>query len=274
VSDKTDRKELRRPDEFQLVAGQAMEWIVARRQLAGGIAGGLLVLALALWGLSAWADSQAAQSGAALGQALALQGRPIAPEGQAPTGDQYANKEDRTKAVQVALERVRADYGSSDAARTAGAELGFLRARNGDTAGAIALFNEYLAKGRTPDALRAAVLEALAVAQEDEGKLDEARSTYALLAEAGAPARAAYHQARLLLLQGKPEAKAELEKVAKEFPKEDVAILAQRRIELASLPPAPAVSPAPRDGDPASGEPAKAGRKPSAPAKPPAKKKG
>jgi hypothetical protein len=271
VSDKTDRKELRRPDEFQLVAGQAMDWIIERRQLAGGIAGGLLVVALALWGLSSWADSQATQSGAALGQALALQGRPIAPEGQAPVGDQFASKEDRTKAVQVALEKVRGDFSSSDAARTAGAQLGFLRVRNGDTAGAITLFNEYLEKGRKADPLRAAVLEALAVAQEDEGRIEEARATFARLAEAGAPARAAYHQARLLLLQGKPEAKAELEKVAKEYPKEDVAILAQRRIELASLPPAPAVPPAAPAADP---DPAKTGGKPGSPGKPPAKKKG
>jgi hypothetical protein len=269
VSQKTDRKELRQPDEFQVVAGKAMEWMIARRQLLLGVGGAVVVLSLAGWGASAYAESREEKAGAELSDALELQGRPIAGEPSAPGSETFATKDERTKAVQSALEKVRADYSSAEAARTAGAELGFLKLRNGDSAGAAPLLAEYVDKGQKDDPLRAVAIEALGAAQENQGKLDEAKATYARLAEVGAPERAAYEQARILLVQGKPEAKAELEKVAKEYAKDTVATQAQRQLELASLPPAPppgATQPAAPEekAAPAKGKPAPAkGKAPS-----------
>ena len=76
----------------------------------------------------------------------------------------------------------------------------------------------------------------------------------------GLPARADYQAARLALVEGKPDAKQQLERVAKEYPKElEVVREANVRVELASLPP---VNPGQ-----ASQAPAKA------PAKAPAEKK-
>ena len=38
MAEKIDRKQLKRPDEFQLVAGRAMEWMVGHRSLVLGVA--------------------------------------------------------------------------------------------------------------------------------------------------------------------------------------------------------------------------------------------
>ena len=46
MAEKIDRKQLKRPDEFQVVAGKAMEWVAARqRQVTLGV-GAFIVLAL------------------------------------------------------------------------------------------------------------------------------------------------------------------------------------------------------------------------------------
>jgi hypothetical protein len=229
-----------------------------------GTGAAVVAVVLVGWGTAAWSESREARAGGELSEALELQARPVAGDPVAPGTDVFPSKEERAKATQGALERVRADYPSSEASRTAGAQLGFLKLKNGDPAGAAALLAEYVDKGRKDDALRAVAIEALGAALEDQGKLDEARAAYARLATAGAPERAAWQQARLLLVQGKPEAKAELEKVAKEFPKDAVATDAQRRLELASLPPPPPAgepaTPAPKPEEksaPVKGTPAK-----------------
>ena len=55
--------------------------------------------------------------------------------------------------------------------------------------------------------------------------------------------RAAFQEARIALLAGKPGAKQQLEQVGKEYAKEPVAMEANMRLELASLPPARTASP-------------------------------
>ncbi len=265
VSEKLDRKELQKPDEFQATAGKIMAQLVARRQLVAVLGGALLALVLVFWGVSTYLESREASAGAALSEALELESRGIAGEpGAAPGAETFPTKDDRTKAVQTALEKIRGEYPSSEAARTASAQLGFLKLKNGDAAGAATVLSGYIEKGHKTDPLRAIALEALGAAYENQGKLDEAKAAYASLGEAGAQARADFQVARILLVQGKPEAKAALEKVAKDYPKDGVAMDAQRRLELASLPPppppgsvqeAPAAAPA-EEKAPAKGKPA------------------
>ena len=283
VSEKLDRKELRQPDEFQVVAGKAMEYLVSRRQLLIGALAVVVAAALIGWGVTAYMGSRESKAGVGLSEALELQARPIAGDpGLAPGAETFPSKDERTKAVQAALEKVRSDYSSSQAARTAGAELGFLRLKAGDAAGASQLLSAYVEQGRKDDPLRAVALEALGVALENQGKLDEAKAVYGKLAEAGAPERGAFQQARVLLAQGKSEALADLEKVAKDYPKDSVATDAQRRLELASLPPAPpagsspaALPQAPQAPQaPTKAKPALVKGKPSPSAKPTAKPKG
>src|SRR5690242_13793834 len=80
VAEKIDRKQLKKPDEFQLVAGRAMGWMVDHRKLVLTAGGGILAVLLLAWGLATWRTSREAKAGAALAEALELQSRPIAGE--------------------------------------------------------------------------------------------------------------------------------------------------------------------------------------------------
>jgi len=241
VAEKLDRKQLRRPDEFQLVAGQAMEWLVARRRLVI-VAAGAVVLAIGLsWGLSAWRSSREAKAGADLAQALEVQSRPIAGEAASQQATEtFPSKDQRNQAALTALEKVRTAHGGTTAAQTALAELGFLKLRMGDAAAAQKDLSDFLASAPKDHPLRVFAQESLGYAYEAQGKLDDARAAFEQLRTLDLPARADLQAARIALVQGKPDAKAQLERVAKEYPKElDVVREANQRIELASLPPAP-----------------------------------
>lgn len=244
MAEKLDRKQLKRPDEFQVVAGKAMEWIAAHQREAVFAVVALAVAALAAWGFTAWQASREAKAGGELAEALEIESRPVAGEGPSQPGQQtFASADERTKAALAALEKVRADHGGTAAAHTALAQIGFLKLRGGDAAGAQKDLQEFLGKTGTDHPLRIFALESLGYAFEAQGKFDDARAAFDKLREVGLPARAEYQAARLSLVQGKPDAKQQLERVAKEYPKEeDVVREANERVELASLPPVTASS--------------------------------
>src|SRR5439155_19928551 len=54
VAEKIDRKQLKRPDEFQVVAGRAMSWMVAHRRPAVAAAGAVTAVVLIAGGVTAW----------------------------------------------------------------------------------------------------------------------------------------------------------------------------------------------------------------------------
>jgi hypothetical protein len=234
------RKELRGPDEFQAIAGGALEWMLARKKAFLLGSGAVVAAVLAAWGFGAFVESRELRAGNALDEAIALEVRPIAGEGYAPPGiETFPSREERAKVTLAALEKVRADAPSTRAAKTALAQQGFVKLKASDFGGAAQALNDYLSKSGKGEALRAFAVEALGYALEGQGKLDEAKSAFARLGDEGLPQRAAFQQARLALLQGKPDAKHLLEQVAKDYPKDPVALEAQQRVEIAALPPPP-----------------------------------
>lgn len=280
MSEKIDRKQLKQPDEFQQVAGKGMEWVAAHQRQVALLAGAAVLAVVLAWGLSTWRAAREAKAGGDLSQALELESRPIGAEAQ-PGQESFPSKEERSKAAVAALDKVRADHGGTTAAQTALAELGFLKLKAGDAAAAQKDLTDFLAGAGKDHPLRAFAQESLGYAAEAQGKLDDARAAFEKLRDLGLPARADYQAARLALVQGKPEAKAQLEKIAKDYPKDtDVVREANARLELASLPPAPpagsvAPAPAPAVEKPAAAKPAArpAAAKPAAkPSKPQAKK--
>ena len=280
MADKIDRKQLRRPDEFQVVAGKAMEWVAAHQRKVVLAVGAVVLAVLLAWGLALWRSSREASAGADLAQALEVQSRPIAGEAPAQPGQEtFATKEERTKAAVAALEKVRADHGSTTAARTALAELGFMKLRSGDAPGAQKDLSDFLSNASADHPLRVFAQESLGYAYEAQGKPDDAKAAFDKLRELGLPARADLQAARLALVQGKPDAKQQLERIAAEYPKElDVVREANERLELAALPPVPAgyVAPAPATEEKTLGvkpAPASAKKAAAAPAQKPAPKK-
>jgi tetratricopeptide (TPR) repeat protein len=278
LAEKIDRKQLRQPDEFQVWAGKSMGWVVAHQRQVVLVTGAVVVAALLGWAASAWRSSREEKAGGALAQALEIQSRPIAGEAPPQEGvETFPTKEDRSKAALEALEKVRADNTGTAAATTAIAQTGFLKLRAGDAAGAQKDLTDFLAQAGKDHPLRVFAQESLGYAYEAQNKIDDARSAFDKLRELGLPARADFQAARLSLVQGKPDAKQQLERVTKDFPKEpEVVRAANERIELASLPPVPAgyVAPAPTISAPkeAPKAPEKPAAKPGKPA-PPAKKK-
>jgi len=252
LAHKLDRKELKKPDEFQVVAGKAMGWMAAHQKpvLAGLIA--LAVAVLGAWGASAYSTSREAKAGAGLATALELSSRPLASEAQAQPGvETFPSRQERQKAAVAALEKVRSDFPRSTAAQTAEAQIGFLELKEGDAKGAQAALQAFLDQAPGGHPLRTLAQESVGYALEAQGKLDEARAAFARLAQDGAPERAAFQEARIALVLGKPEARQQLEQVAKDYPKEPVALEANMRLELASLPPPGAPqAPAPKDRKP------------------------
>jgi len=153
---------------------------------------------------------------------------------------------------------VRADHAGSTAAQTALAEVGFHKLKAGDAAGAQKDLQDFLSAAGKDHPLRPFAQESLGYALEAQGKLDEARAAFEKLRELDLPARADFQAARLALLQGKPDAKQQLERVAKEYPKEaDVVRAANERLELASLPPVAPGETTPTPQAPAKAQPEK-----------------
>jgi hypothetical protein len=252
LAQKLDRKELKKPDEFQVVAGRVMGWIAAHQKPVLALLVALGVAILGGWAASAYSSSRDAKAGAELAVALELSSRPLASEAQGQPGvETFPTREERHKAALQALGKVRADFPRSTAAQTAEAQIGFLKLKAGDAAGAQAALQAFLDHAPGGHPLRALVQESVGYALEAQGKLEEAREAFARLARDGAPERAAFQEARIALVAGKPEAKQQLEQVAKEYAKEPVAMEANMRLELSSLPPpgAPQVA-APQTGKP------------------------
>jgi hypothetical protein len=249
---KLDRKELKKPDEFQVVAGKAMSWFAEHQK---PVLGALVVLALVVlgaWGATAYSSSREAKAGAELATALELSARPLASEAQGQPGvETFASKQERQKASVAALEKVRSDFPGSRPAETAEAQIGFLKLKDGDAAGAQAALRAFLDRAPNGHPLRALAQESMGYALEAQGKLDEARAAFAELARDGAPERAAFQEARVALAAGKPEAKQQLEQVAKDYPKDPIAMEANMRLELSSLPPPGATQPPPARKPPA-----------------------
>jgi tetratricopeptide (TPR) repeat protein len=237
VAERIDRKQLKRPDEFQVVAGRAMGWMVANRGLVLGAVGAVIAIAIIGWGFTAWRGSREAKAGAELAEAIELQSRPISSDSTQPGQETFASKEEREKAVIAALEKVRADHRATAAGQTALAEIGFHKLKGGDAAGAQKDLEEFLAAASKDHPLRPFAQESLGYALEAQNRLDDAKAAFEKLRDLELPARADYQLARLALLQGKPDAREQLARVAKEHPKDlDVVREANERLELASLP--------------------------------------
>jgi len=239
LAEKIDRKQLKRPDEFQVVAGRMMGWMVGHRRTVLAAAAAVVVVGALAWGLAAWRSSREDKAGAELAEALELQSRPIAGEGPAqPDEETFPSKDEREKAVISALEKVRSTRSGTTAGLTAAAEIGFHKLKSGDAAGAQKDLQDFLDHAGKSHPLRPFAQESLGYALEAQNKLDEARAAFEKLRELGLPARADYQVARLALVQGKPDAKEQLERVARDHPKEvDVVREANERLALAALPP-------------------------------------
>lgn len=212
------RKEMKAPDRFQVLTGQAVEWAGKHQgSLVALVAGAAAVVIVAL-AVTAFSSSRAEKAGGALYEAFdAMDGEisstPL-PGFDRPT---FKTQQDKQQAVIAAAEKVQKEYGSSAAARTAALALGDADYELGKWDDAIKAYEQFLSGASKDDSLRFAAYEGVAFSHEQKGELDQAADTFQRLANEVPfyKDRATLERARLLAKAGKVD---EAKKILTAFP--------------------------------------------------------
>jgi hypothetical protein len=157
---KIRRKDLRQPDEFETLTGQALEWADQHRQLLYGVAGAVLVIVLIVF---------------AVNRARTSRNESAATDFNAAHELLAANKNDEAAA---AFEDVATRYPSAPFGRLARLYRGHALARKPDAAGAAAAYTEYLATDSGAAYLRQEALTSLGRAKESTGDAAGALDAY------------------------------------------------------------------------------------------------
>ncbi|MEW5737391.1 MAG: tetratricopeptide repeat protein [Myxococcota bacterium] len=257
MSFKQEQKELRKPDELQKLGQQALPWMETHGRLVVGIVVGVAALGLGGTLVNSYLARQEKAAAYEFASALRVLERevnanPVEPKaGQEPA---FKTEAEKDQALIDALTSFRKKNAGRAAALNAALPLAQALIRQGKTAEAMPLLDEYL-KGADPaDPLRPAALEARGYVLETEKKYDEALAAFDALARENKTdfmkGMGLYHRARMLLLKGDTAGGAkQLAEIEAAAPGSAAARLAKERIALltaqgvavpAPLPPAPA----------------------------------
>ncbi len=157
---KIRRKDLRKPDEFETLTGQAVGWANEHLPIVYGVLGVALLVMIAGLGLGRWRASQAEAAGIAFRGAQARFAAGKFPE----AAEEFA----------YVLEH----YPHTAYGRIAGLYRAHALAKQGDQAGAVTAYGEYLAHAPAIDYLRQEALLGLGRAKEATGDAAGALDAY------------------------------------------------------------------------------------------------
>jgi len=245
------QKELRAPDAFQRVGGEARRWLEVHRTLALAAALLLVAAAVAAALTSSLSTRSAERAARALGGALKPLDRPVGEGSSGEEAKPFATETERDQALSAAIDSFRSQYGGTLSASTATLPLGDAQLRLGQPDGALGHFSEFLARAPSKQVLRASALEGEGFAWEAKGQLDRALDAFERLSreETGGflAGMGLYHRARILALQGKKaEAAQAYQELVTAQPATAAARMAQDRLSLLAaegiLPPPPAAA--------------------------------
>lgn len=233
------KKELKRPDAFQKVGGDAGAWLVERqKKVAAGI---VVVLVVGFGvGLASYASNRGTdRSAKELGDALKVLSRPVDPAASPPasaTEPPFKSEREKDEALVKRLTEFRGGA-SGKADSTAALLMGQANLRLGKLDEALQSFEAFLKTSTQDDPLRASALEGKGYALEAKGQLDQAMAAFDQLARENKTeflnGMGLYHRARLLILQGKKEdAAKELAQIPSAAPGSAAARLASDRMAL------------------------------------------
>jgi hypothetical protein len=186
---KINRKALREPDEFQTLTQQAGEWAQGHRNFLIGVGAAVLAITAVALSVSWYRSRQAAAAGA---------------EFQAALNDFEAAR------FAPALEEFTAvgrDHPGTPFGPLSTLYRAHVLARQGDAAGAVTAYTEYLASSPTTEYLRQEALTGLGAAKEAAGDKAGASDAYGQAAAIDGPFRieAQLATARLHELAGDPD---------------------------------------------------------------------
>ena len=185
---------LRRPDEFHTLTNRAAAWVGGHRELTGGIALGVLVVAAVVLGISQYRSSQVDRAAESFRAAQATF-----------TAGRFAD-------AAAAFQAVTESYPRTPSGRLATLYRAHALARQGDAAAAATVYGEYLAARPATEYLRQEALDGLAHAREASQDAAGALESYTQAAALDGPyrAEALLGAARLQEAAGKPDAAREI----------------------------------------------------------------
>jgi tetratricopeptide (TPR) repeat protein len=243
------QKELRAPDAFQRVGGEARRWLEQRRTLALGaviLVAMLAFISAAVSWVSNRSDEQAAR---ALGTALKPLDRPIGAPAQGDALKPYATQAEKDQAISASLTSFRSAHSRTLAATTAALPLADAELRLGHPDTSLTQTIDFLARAPTKQVLRVSALENEGYAWEAKGQFDQAMDAFEKMSREDLGGFLAgmglYHRARILVMQGKKvEAAKAFQELATAQPGTPAGRLAQDRLSLLAAegihPPVPA----------------------------------
>jgi len=200
---KIRRKDLRGPDEFETLTGETLAW--AQGHQTPLIVGGVVLLAIVVGALLVM-RSRAIHAREAAGQFQQAQG-------------QLASGSAATAATQ--FEALEQNAAGTPFGRLAGLYRGHALLKQGDGAGAVGAYTQYLSTASVPDYLRQQALLGLGRAKEIAGDAAGAHDAYLEAEKLDGPARAdaSLGVARMLETQGQADqARAIYARLVKESP--------------------------------------------------------
>jgi tetratricopeptide (TPR) repeat protein len=218
-SEKVIQQELRQPDAFQEVGWKAQDWIVKHQSTLLSVLGLLMVGGLVAGLVNWWSERTERQAAKDLGAALAVLDRPVLEgnvtaqpmDGSKPP---FKSQQEKDEALVKSLAEFRQSHGGTEASATAALPLAKAEYRLGQYDAALTHFGDFLKQAAQSEPLRVAALEGQGYAYEAQGKLAEAQQAFQQMAKAEAGGYLAgmgqYHEARMLILQGKKEEAAKL----------------------------------------------------------------
>lgn len=212
------RKDMREPDRFQVVAGQAATWLAARKKQASIVAAAAAAVILAVVIASAVQSHRAEAAGKAVNALLETVAAPVvakAPDGG--TTKTFATDEAKERAIAAEAEKVVATYGTGQPGLLAILVKADANYALKEWDAAAAEYERYLKAAPADDSLRFGALLGLGRVAEAKNDLAGAESAYERMAK-GVPHyadRADLERARVFVALGKADlAKAILTKFA------------------------------------------------------------
>jgi hypothetical protein len=228
------RKDMKEPDKFQVVAGEAASWLTGHRRTAVLTGVTVVIALLVVVSVATWREQQAAKAGDLLSKVYqAAEGTISAVPLPGVAGPFYADEAARQKAVVSAATRVLAEVPGTRAAALASLAKGDAHLKLAEWDQASAAYQAYLAAAPRDDAFRLGALSGLAIVAEAKGDAEGALAGWTRLgAEVPAASdRADLEKARLLTAAGKTaEAKALLAGFADAHQGSSLASEAQERL--------------------------------------------
>jgi hypothetical protein len=202
------RKEMKGPDQFQAVAGEAASWLTGHRRTATLVGGALVVVLVAGLAISWNSERKSAGAAALLSEVYRAAGGEISPVPMPGLpGPFFATDAVRQKAVIDAANRLLNEYPGTRPAALAELAKGDAHLRLGELEAAASGYQTYLATARPTDSFRFSALQGLALVAEGKGDLEGALAGWAKLG-GEVPAmsdRADLERARLLVAVNRPD---------------------------------------------------------------------